>query len=200
MAGARAEAPSIGLSPWRHIAASIIKVKFAREREAFNIKGNNSNRDHPNSDNSEDKDVATLAWMSNHSVRTHNRAYANTTRFQVANMWDGLIKCMYQASLLWATFFYFREEEDLDIPLGSRRRRVEVNDGRGMVKQIAITLPTPCRHWSGPALLREARQLLQDDHLQWQYPEQEQAMYTVASSTPKVFVVLATRIGKSLLF
>jgi hypothetical protein len=200
-AGARAQGPSMGLSPWRHIAASIIKVKFAGQKEVFGAEADDSDSDGLDDDDGEHEDIATLARMSNHSVRTHNRAYANATGFQTANVWDGLIKRAYRASLLWATFFGFGDEGERNHVRGTRRRRLDVDDDdRGMVKRIATALPPPRRHWSGAALLREARRLLQDENLQWRCPEQEQAMLAVVSGAPEVLVVLATGAGKSLLF
>ena len=190
----------MGLALWRHIAASIIKVKFAGEKEVFGVEEADSDSDNPDHDDGEHEDVAALARMSNNSVRIHDRAYANATGFPVANVWDGLIKRAYRASLLWATFFGFGEERKKDPLMASRRQRDEADDGRGVVKRVAMTLPTPRHHWSGPALLREARQLLQDNRLQRRCPEQEQAISTIASDAPEVLAVMATGAGKSLLF
>ena len=201
-ASVRAEGPPLGLSHWRHISASIIKVKFGEEAHVFDVDQEDGDSDDPDRDDGEDEVVATMVRQSNHSVRTHNRAYANSTGLPVANVWDGLIKRAFRASLLWATFFRFGEEESEHVAVGSRRRRrrESMDDGRGLVKRIARAIPTPRRHWTGPALLREARRLMQNDHLEWRCPEQAQAMCAVAAGAPEVVAVLATGTGKSLLF
>ncbi|KAJ9656297.1 hypothetical protein H2198_005072 [Neophaeococcomyces mojaviensis] len=199
-ASVRAEGPPLGLSHWRHISASIIKVKFGEETYVFDVDHEDGDSDDPDRDDGEDEVVATMVRQSNHSVRTHNRAYANSTGLPVANVWDGLVKRAFRASLLWATFFRFGEEESEHVAVGSRRRRESMDDGRGLVKRIARAIPTPRRHWTGPALLREARRLMQNDHLEWRCPEQAQAMCAVAAGAPEVLAVLATGTGKSLLF
>ena len=199
-ASVRAQGPMIGLSHWRHISASIIKVKFGEETHVFDGDNRDGDSDDSGEDDGEDEVVATMVRQSNHSVRTHNRAYANSTGLPVANVWDGLVKRAFRASLLWATFFRFGEEERDHTPVGSRRRRESMDDDRGLVKRIAHTIPTARRHWTGPALLREARRLMQNDGLEWRCPEQAQAMCAVAAGAPETLLVLATGTGKSLIF
>ena len=47
-------------------------------------------------DDDEDPIVATLARLSNYTIRTHNRAYINETSLVAANIWDGLIKRLFR--------------------------------------------------------------------------------------------------------
>ena len=135
--------------------------------------------------------------MSNHTVLTHNRAYANETSLVGANIWDGLIKRSYRACMLWSQFFSLEESENI-AKLGSKRSRAEENDERGILKRIALSVPK--KHWSGKALLQEARRMYQNPKVQWKGVEQEQAACAIVAGAMEVLVVMATGMGKSLLF
>lgn len=195
---ALAEVPRMSDSHWRQLCASIVKAKFAADRRCFDAlvdkeKGEDGADD--DDDDGEDEDAATLARMSNHTVRTHNRAYANETSLVGVNIWDGLIKRSYRACMLWSQFFGLEEVEHQS---STKRERDEVADGRGMLKKIALSVPK--KHWSGRALLQEARRIYQNPNLQWTCPEQEQAMCAIVAGKMEVVVVMATGMGKSLLF
>jgi hypothetical protein len=103
---ALADVPPLSESHWRQICASIVKMKFGADRRCFDAVvekqeagGDGEDED---DDDGEDEEAATLARMSNHTVRTHNRAYANETSLVGANIWDGLIKRSYRVYILWS--------------------------------------------------------------------------------------------------
>jgi hypothetical protein len=97
-----AEVPKLSESHWRQICASIVKMKFSADRKCFDALIDQNADEDPDEgdDDGEDEEVATLARLSNHTVRTHNRAYANETSLVSANIWDGLIKRSYRACML----------------------------------------------------------------------------------------------------
>ena len=69
------------------MSTSIIKLKFSSERHAFDVGDEDSDDDENGEDDDGEAEVgATLARMSNYSVRTHNRAYANATGLAIANI------------------------------------------------------------------------------------------------------------------
>ena len=139
--------------------------------------------------------------MSNHSLRTHRHAYANVSPF--ANVWDGKLKKSYRASEAWASFFGLGPQEEglCDATPPAERSHPGAAEEQRMARKIlSIGRERPKRHWSGPALLEEARRLYKDESLRWRCPEQEQAMRLVANHAPEVLLVLATGSGKSLPF
>ena len=144
---ALAKVPALSESHWRQICASIVKMKFGADRRCFdalldkNVADDNGEDD----DDGEDEDAATLARMSNHTVCTHNRAYANEMSLVGANIWDGLIKRSYYAYMLWSQFFRLEELGETD-NMSIKRSRAEVNNGRGILKKIALGVPK--KHWS----------------------------------------------------
>ena len=198
---ALAEVPALSDSHWRQICASIIKSKFGADRRCFDALVDHQTAEeegeNEDGDDGEDEEAATLARMSNYTVRTHNRAYANETSLVGANIWDGLIKRSYRACMLWSQFFRLEEPAAADA-ISAKRGRVDTDDGRGILKKIALSVPK--KHWSGRALLQEARRIFQNPRLQWTCPEQEQAMCAIVAGKMEVVVVMATGMGKSLLF
>lgn len=160
---ALAEVPALSESHWRQICASIVKTKFGADRRCFEaLVDRNADGEDDDGDDGEDEEAATLARMSNHTVRTHNRAYANETSLTGANVWDGLIKRSHRACLLWSRFFRFEGPAEQDYA-GQKRARIDVDDGRGILKKIALSVPK--KHWSGRALLQEARRIYQNPQL-----------------------------------
>ncbi|KAK5073409.1 hypothetical protein LTR70_010285 [Exophiala xenobiotica] len=84
-----AEVPLLSESHWRQIAAATVKTKFTTEQRLFRDLVDDKRRESSeddDEDDGEDKEVATLARISNHTVRTYNRAYTNTTRLSAANI------------------------------------------------------------------------------------------------------------------
>ena len=142
---AAAEVPALSESHWRQICASIIKIHFGADRRCFQplTQEDEQGKDEGEEEDGEEEEVAALARMSNHTVRTHNRAYANETSLIAANVWDGLIKRGYRASLLWTTFF--RYEGDGQGPGPQKRARVvtaeEEGEDQGIRKKIAVSIP-----------------------------------------------------------
>lgn len=201
---AAAEVPLLSESHWRQLCATVIKMKFSGEQGCFeaisDVKDREGIEDIEEEDgDGEGEDVAMLARLSNHTVRTHNRAYANETSLIAANVWDGLIKRSYRACMLWAHFFRFEEPTTAE-SLGSKRVRGRESDDRGILKKIALSVPEVRRHWTGRALLQEARKMYQNPQLQWRCVEQERAVCAVMSGVMEVVIVLATGMGKTLLF
>lgn len=209
-----AEVPGLSESHWRQICASIVKMKFGAEQRLFGSIGNDGDGDEAeDADDGEEVDVAVLARMSSHTVRTHNRSYANETGLAAANVWDGLIRRSYRASMLWASFFRFYEDvaglegdgEVVAAPGESKRRRGLIDngdDGRSLVKRVALGVPIRVARvaWSSRTLLAEARRLYRDPKLRWRSREQEQAVCAITGGAMEVVVVMATGTGKSILF
>lgn len=201
---ALAEVPLLSESHLRQIAAAIVKTKFTTEQRLFQALVNDKRRggnDEDDEDDGEDEEVAALARMSNHTVRTHNRAYANATGLSAANVWDGLIRKAYSASMLWANFFGFQASEEW-MPQHGKRARADGHDesSQPLCKKIALSVPRRRRHWSGHALLQEARRLYSNPRLKWRCVEQERAVCAIANGSMEVLLVLATGMGKSLCF
>lgn len=200
---ALAEVPLLSESHLRQLCASIIKIKFNRDQRCFQAFTQDQDIEDGelNENDGEHEDVAALARMSNHTVRTHNRAYANETGLIGANVWDGLIKQAHRACMLWAIFFGYRAS-DSSLTGSNKRGRAETQGetSRPMLKKIAMSIPHRHRHWTGHALLEQARRLYGDDKLQWRCDEQERAMCAIANRQMEVLVVMATGGGKSLLF
>lgn len=101
--------------------------------------------------------------------------------------------------MLWAQFFRFEEDVD-EVIMGRKRGRPPNDDDGGIIKRIVPSDPPVKQHWSGRALLQEARKLCRDPELQWRCAEQEQAVCAVVSKAMEVLVVMATGMGKTLLF
>ena len=131
---ALAEVPALSVSHWRHICATVVKSKFASDRHTFSaLIGDILETEGADDDDGEDEDVAVLARLSNHTVRTHNRAYANETGLVAANVWDGLIKRSFRACMLWSQFFQFEDNVDEE-GLGRKRGRSTIEGDWGIVK------------------------------------------------------------------
>jgi len=171
---AAAEVPALSVSHWRQICATVVKMKFGSERQTFSaLIGDAADVDIGDENDGEDEDVAVLARLSNHTVRTHNRAYANETGLVAANVWDGLIKRSFRACMLWSQFFHFEDATNEGVPGKKRSRPGSEDDDRGMMKRLALSAPPVKQNWTGHALLQEARKLYRNAGLQWRCAEQE---------------------------
>ncbi|KFY11379.1 hypothetical protein V492_04495 [Pseudogymnoascus sp. VKM F-4246] len=189
---ARASTPKIGIAIWRQMTVTIVKTKFAADIACFDV-------DQQAGEEAEeiDADIRGMTSQRNHSTWTVNRAYANQQNSSFGNVWDGLIRRNLRASTLWKDFW------GLDALLGSpgKRRQDGPNpDSPQLLKRIAQGVYRPRKKWSAAALLKGARQLYNDEALQWRSAMQERTMVTVMSGTEQVVVVLGTREGKSMLF
>jgi len=188
----RASTPKIGIAIWRQMTVTIVKTKFPADLACFDV-------DQDASDEAEeiDADVRAMTSQRNHSTWTVNRAYANQQNNSFGNVWDGLIRRNLRASTLWKDFWGV---DTLLGSIGKRKRDASDMDGPKLLKGIARGIHRPRKRWSATALLEEARQLYQDEDLQWKSAMQERAMVTVMSGTEQVVVVLGTGEGKSILF
>lgn len=100
---ALAEVPALSVLHWRHICTTVVKSKFVSDRHSFSaLIGDSLETEGADNDDGEDEDVAVLARLFNHIVRTHNRVYTNETGLVAANVWDGLIKRSFRACILWS--------------------------------------------------------------------------------------------------
>jgi hypothetical protein len=201
----RAEVPEIGTAVWRHMSSAIINTHFDQaERACFAAAQDDEEPGNAIDEDGADMTAATLVSMSNHSLRTHRLSYANVSPF--ANVWDGKLVKSFRASEAWAEFFGISRGEgtpaDSQGNCTKRKRRFTdaPGDQEAARKILNINRERRKRHWSGPALLEEARRLYKNEQLQWRCPEQEQAMRLVANNAPEVLLVLATGSGKSLTF
>jgi superfamily II DNA helicase RecQ len=218
----RAEVPEVGTMVWRQMSSAIINTHFddAVDRSclaAVALGAEESSRDID--EDGRDSLAASLVSMSNHSLRTHRMSYANDSPF--ANVWDGMLVKSHRASVAWAKFFGLDrgadepERTDAAIATSSpssppssqhgRKRGISATSGSEVVSDVARKIQNVGgsqnkRHWSGTALLAEARKLYRNDKLGWRCPEQEQALRLVANRAPEVLLILATGSGKSLTF
>jgi hypothetical protein len=190
----RASTPRLGIAIWRQMTVTIVKTKFAADIACFDV-------DQEASEEAEeiDPDVRALTSQRNHSTWTVNRAYANQQNNNFGNVWDGLIRRNLRASTLWKDFWGLDTLLELE-PTGKRKRNDVDPDGPRLLKRIAQGVYRPRKKWSSAALLKGARQLYQNEALQWKSAMQERAMVTVMSGTEQVVVILGTGEGKSMLF
>lgn len=193
---AAAEVPELSESHWRQICASIVKMKFDREQQQSLGQLMSDKNDGGDAEEDELADEETMMLMFNHSVRTHNLAYANEANMTGANVWDGLIKRAYRACLLWTQFFGLEEN------ISGVKRKGEIAERRSSKRRaLTAAAPRPARrHWTGDALLAQAKRLYGDETLRWRCEEQERAARAIACGSVEVMAVLATGMGKSLLF
>lgn len=201
----RAELPEIGTAIWRQMSSAIINTHFDEaERDCFAAARDAEVSGHDIDEDGADMTAATLVSMSNHSLRTHRMSYANVSPF--ANVWDGKLLKSFKASEAWAEFFGVgngRHNSGNEAERSQKRKRGSSHDDGHQLsarKIVNIGREPHRMHWSGPALLEEARKLYGNQGLQWRCPEQEQAMRLVANNAPEVLLVLATGSGKSLAF
>ena len=188
----RASIPRIGIAIWRQMTVTIVKTKFAADPACFDV-----NQEASEEAEEIDADIRAMTSQRNHSTWTVNRSYANQQNNSFGNVWDGLIRRNLRASTLWKDFWGL----DAILESGSKRKRDESDpDGPRLLKRIARGVYRPRRKWSAAALLKGARQLYDNEALQWKSAMQERAMVTVMSGTEQVVVVLGTGEGKSLLF
>jgi hypothetical protein len=81
------------------MTVSIVKTKFAADLRYFTLPDSGGESDDDGEEAEED--IRVMTRQRNHSTRTVNRAYANTTSGSFGNVWDGLIRQNLQASFLW---------------------------------------------------------------------------------------------------
>lgn len=201
----RAGVPELGVAVWRQMSSAIINTHFDQaERDCLHIAHDIEEPEHAGDEDEADELPSTLVSMSNHSLRTHRHAYANVSPF--ANVWDGKLLKSHWASEVWARFFGLEGEgpQSTDSTTALSRHKRAGSDTlyeQGLAsKLLRIGQQQPKRHWTGPALLQQLRQLYRKNDLQWRSEEQQQAMQLVANHAPEVLLVLATGAGKSVMF
>lgn len=201
----RAGVPEVGTAVWRQMSSAIINTHFDQsDRACFAVAQDAELASEDIDEEGADCLAATLVSMSNHSLRTHRQAYANISPF--ANVWDGKLVKSHRASEAWADFFGLSGAENSRMNIHEscvpRKRSLSGTAGEYEVarKILNVGQERHKRHWTGAALLEQARRLYASPHLQWRCSEQEQAMRLVANQTPEVLLVLATGSGKSLPF
>lgn len=187
-ASIRACMPRLHVSNWRQMTVVIVKTKFASNIDAFEA----------NEDNEEaeamDEDIRIMTKQRNHKTRTVNRAYANQIGASFGGVFGGLIRTALRASTLWQDFW------GVETILKPKKRQAQEEEKSRLLKRVAIRVYRPRKLWTADALLGATRQLYKDDHLEWKYAEQEQAMTTIMSGTEQMVCILPTGAGKSLLF
>jgi len=199
----RAAIPEIGTMVWRQMSSAIINKHFDDTADRSRLLAAAQSTEAPanDADDEDERDslAASLVSMSNHAIRTHRMSYANDSPF--ANVWDGMLTKSHRASLAWARFFGLdRSPEEITTTtttgsgstgadttlLGrqsqeSRKRGfsdVSSSEPEGLDVMRKLQNLGGCRpqrrHWSGRALLAEARRLYRNDNLKWRCPEQQQ--------------------------
>lgn len=94
---ARAKVPRLHIANWRQMTVSIVKTKFATDIRCFEV------FDADAGDDSEEieLDIQAMTKQRNHTAWTVNRAYANEYNSNFGNVWDGLIRKNFRASMLY---------------------------------------------------------------------------------------------------
>jgi hypothetical protein len=161
----RAGIPEIGTAVWRQMSSAIINTHFDQaERACLAVCQDAAEPEGVIDEDGEDATAATLVAMSNHSLRTHRHSYANVSPF--ANVWDGKLLKSLRASQAWAGFF----SRDKDKRGGHKRGLSSTGEEQDTARKILnIGRERGRRHWTGLALLYEARRLYQDNSLSWSW-------------------------------